>query len=113
MGEFNKIKFEERIRNEANLWLREGASDPRLTLLTITKVELNKDYSVAKIFWDSFSMDNKESSQEALSKSVGRLRSFLAKNLNVRHTPSLSFVYDSQYEDEKKIEDLLRKSSEN
>jgi ribosome-binding factor A len=32
----------------------------------------------------------------------------LAEKLEVRHVPSLHFVYDSQYEDEKKITDLLK-----
>ena len=38
--------------------------------------------------------------------------SSLAKILKVRHVPALTFVYDNQYEEEKKITDLLNKSQE-
>ena len=51
---FSKQKYEERIAQEINQFLRTSFSDPRLSLVTVTHVELNKDYSVAKVYWDTF-----------------------------------------------------------
>lgn len=106
----SKQIFEERIRNDVNSLLRSELKDPRLALLSITRVELNADYSVASVYWDTFDSQKRGDIKEALEGTVGRLRSLLAKLLKVRHTPVLNFIYDSQYEDELKIEKLLKDS---
>jgi ribosome-binding factor A len=75
--------------------------------MTFTKVDLNADYSDAIIYWDTFDPEKKISIEEALKSVTGKFRSSLASILNVRHTPSLNFKYDSQYESEQAITDLL------
>lgn len=100
--------FEERIKNEVNSNLRGELKDPRLALMSVTRVELNPDYSVATVYWDTFDAGKRGDIKAALGSVKGKLRSLLAKNLKVRHTPELTFIYDSQFEDEKKIERLLK-----
>ncbi|MBC77866.1 MAG: ribosome-binding factor A [Halobacteriovoraceae bacterium] len=107
-GSHNKSMFEERIKNEMNSFLRTELKDPRLMLMSITRVELNQDYSVASVYWDTFDSSKRGDIKSALEGTKGRLRSLLAKNLKVRHTPELNFSYDSQFEDERKIENLLK-----
>ncbi|MBG60235.1 MAG: ribosome-binding factor A [Halobacteriovoraceae bacterium] len=107
-GSHNKAMFEERIKNEMNSFLRTELKDPRLMLMSITRVELNQDYSVASVYWDTFDSSKRGDIKAALNGTKGRLRSLLAKNLKVRHTPELNFSYDSQFEDERKIESLLK-----
>lgn len=99
------------ILNEVNLRLRRDFSDPRLTLVTVTRVELNPDYSAAKLFWDTFDRHTRGDAMDAMKNISGSMRSKLAQVLNVRHVPELKFIYDSQFEDEKKITDLLRDAS--
>lgn len=110
-GKFNRLKFEERICFELNTYLRTVLSDPRLNMASITKVELNVDYSVAKAFWDTFDSSQRGDIKKALEQSTGKLRSLLAKNMKVRHIPELNFVYDSQFEDEMKITNLLNREA--
>ncbi len=104
---FKKIKYEERLLNEINGLLRAGTNDVRLARVSITKVELSPDYGYATVSWDTFDSGTRGDAKTAIEASTGRIRSELAKVLDVRHVPSLTFVYDNQFEEEKKIMDLI------
>jgi len=110
---FKKTKFEERLLNEINSLLRTGISDARLQRVSITKVEMSPDYGYAVIYWDTFDAHTRGDAKKAIEAATGRIRSELAKVLDVRHVPSLSFVYDNQFEEERKIVDLMKNSSNN
>lgn len=106
-NKFAKEKYQEKFQLAITNILRRELADPRLQFLSVTKVELNQDYSQAKVYWDTFDVNKKEEIQAAV-KSVGpKVRSELARKLDVRHIPEILFFYDSQYEDESKITSLL------
>jgi len=107
-GQNKKERYREKLKDELNLFLRTEIKDPRLTFVSFTKIELANDYSYANVYWDTFQTENKEGIQTALEKMSGRLRSLLAKVLDVRHTPSLKFIYDNQFEAEQEINKLLK-----
>lgn len=106
---FKKTKFEERLLNEINSLLRTHTKDDRLRKVSVTKVDLSPDFSYATISWDTYDSSTRGDAKVAIEASKGHLRSELAKVLEVRHVPSLSFVYDNQFEEEKKIMDLINK----
>ena len=109
---FKKDKFEERLLNEINSLLRTIIRDPRLQFVSITKVELSPDYSYATCHWDTFNAGTRGDAKKAIEEARGKLRSELAKVLEVRHVPSLTFEYDNQYEEEQKIVKLMKNSEE-
>jgi len=102
--------YQEKIKNELNVLLRREISDPRLSLCSVTRVDLNPDFSTADVFWDTFDASKRGDIKKAIEGISGRMRTLLAKNLDVRHTPILTFLYDSQFEDELKITELLKKA---
>ena len=102
-----KEKYQERILNEVNNILRFKLSDMRLQFVSATKVELDRDYSHAKVYWDTFDSSKKNEISEAMIASRGKFRSLLANTLNVRHIPQINFIYDAQYESELEITKLL------
>lgn len=104
---FKKIKFEERLLNEINSLFRKTLNDARLQRVSITKVELSPDYGYAVIFWDTYDSHTRGDAKTAIESASGMIRSELAKVLEVRHVPSLSFMYDNQFEEERKIMDLI------
>jgi len=104
---FKKEKLQDQILTEINRILRTETSDKRLRFVSITKVEINKDYSFAKVFWDTFDSTKRGDAKEALIKSVGRIRSLLAGILTLRKVPGISFEYDNRFEAEKHITDIL------
>ncbi|MBY0517363.1 MAG: 30S ribosome-binding factor RbfA [Bacteriovoracaceae bacterium] len=107
----SKLKYEELVKNSINSSFRRDINDPRLKFVSITKVELSEDYANAKVWWDTFDSSKKESITEAIDHLKGKIRTILASRLDVRHVPELHFVYDSQYEDEQKIDKLLKGES--
>ena len=108
---FKKTKFEERLLNEINGLLRTGLTDSRLHFVSITKVEMSPDYGYAEVFWDTFDSHTRGDAKKAIEKAKGRIRSELAKVLDVRHVPSLTFTYDNQFDEENKIVQLIKKAN--
>lgn len=105
-----KELYQEKIKNEINMLLRREMADPRLSLCSITRVDLNQDYSIANVYWDTFDPSKRGDIKKAIEGIAGKTRSLLAKNLSIRHTPIINFFYDSQFEDELKITKLLNSS---
>lgn len=108
---FSKVKLEERILNELNLSLRAVVNDPRLKLVSITKVALNGDFSEATCHWDTFDMSKRGDVKKAILGVSSRLRGILSQKLEMRHTPQLKFVYDDQFECEQNITELLNSTN--
>jgi len=108
---FSKHKFQEEIMNTLNLFLRRKASDSRLNMVSITKVELNKDFSVATVYWDTYDAHKRGDAKAAISAATSRMRRELAQTLNYRQAPELRVVYDSSFEDENFIENLIEEES--
>ncbi|EQC44214.1 30S ribosome-binding factor RbfA [Bacteriovorax sp. Seq25_V] len=109
MAKFSKKEqYENQIRDELNLLLRTGLNNSALSFVSITRVEVAPDYSVATIYWDTFDPSRRGSIKEAMDATAGKMRSHLAKTVKVRHTPALVIKYDSSFEDEASIDSLLR-----
>lgn len=111
-NKFSKIKYEERVRDEINLALRRDFTDTRLMNVSVTHVELTPDYSHAKVYWDTFNVHTRGDAKEAIEATAGRMRKLLASKMEVRHTPEIHYIYNSQFEDENKISKLLNNPSD-
>ena len=101
-------RVNELIRRELVLLLSKETKDPRLQEVVITDVKVSRDLTSAKVF---FSVD--ESAQKTvttlLNKASGFFRSSLSKVLDLRHTPALSFIYDTAPNTWARMDDLLSK----
>ncbi len=111
-NKFSKIKYEERIRDEINLALRREFADPRLMNVSVTHVELTQDYSHCKVYWDTFNSTTRGDAKSAIETTGGRMRKLLAEKMEIRHTPELHFIFNSQFEDAIKIDQLLKDSTD-
>ncbi len=80
--------------------------DDRLSLLTISGVEVDNELSRAKVFWSSFDGDDDEIA-EAFADHAGSLRTAVAKQTRLRHTPRLEFHPDPGIRDGARIEEIL------
>ncbi len=71
--------------------------DPRIGMVNINDVDVTRDLSIARVFVTFVGKESDEECEEAsdaLNKASGFLRSQLAKELDIRITPRLTFVYD-------------------
>ncbi len=105
---FRADRVNELIKRELTMLLATGTKDPRLQDVIITDVDVSRDLTSAKVF---FSVDDNmhKSVAQLLNKASGFFRSSLSKSLDLRHTPSLSFIYDTAPNTGARMDDLLRK----
>ena len=69
--------------------------DPRVRNVTVTQVEVTSDMRTAKIFVSIMGDDTKQKlTLHGLESSAGFLQSRVAKRIDTRYTPRLSFVLD-------------------
>ncbi len=101
-------RVNELMRRELVLLLKQETKDPRLKQVVITDVIVSRDLSSAKVF---FSVDEEsiKTVVSLLNRASGFFRSSLSKTLDLRHTPTLSFIYDTAPNTGAKIDDLLSK----
>jgi ribosome-binding factor A len=88
-----------------------GALDPRLESypLTITKVNISSDLSVANCFFLPFNTNYSiEELLEALEKSRYAIRKFVTKEINLKYSPEIRFYYDAGFENTTAVEELLK-----
>ena len=101
-------RVNELIRRELVLLLKQETKDPRLKQVVVTDVVVSRDLTSAKVFF-SVEEDSHKIVASILTKAGGFFRSSLSKTLDLRHTPSLSFIYDTAPNTGARIDDLLRK----
>lgn len=87
----------QQIQKEIAVILQREVKDPRLSMATVSSVDVTRDLAYAKVFVTFFTNDNDEISQsvEILNEAAGFIRSLLAKQLRARIMPQLRFVYDN------------------
>jgi ribosome-binding factor A len=99
-------RISQQIQREIAELIRLRINDPRVRLVTITAVEVARDYSHAKIYFTR--LDGKHTdAMEGLEHSSGFLRSQLAHSLKLRVMPQLHFVFDSSVERGSQLSQLI------
>jgi ribosome-binding factor A len=87
----------QQMQRELAELVRLELKDPRVRLLTITGVEVARDYSHAKVFYTTLEGESARA-QEGLERASGFLRSQLAHAMKLRIIPQLHFVFDASVE---------------
>ncbi len=87
----------QQIQKEIAVILMREIKDPRLSMTTVSAVEVTRDLAYAKVFVTFFNDEAEEikASLEVLAEAEGYIRSLLGKRLRARIMPHLRFVYDS------------------
>src|SRR5919107_2252993 len=101
-------KIADRIQVIVAEMLERRVKDPRLGFITITDVRLTGDSQQATIFYTVLGEDaDYASTAVALESAKGLLRSEVAKQLGMRHAPSLTFVPDEIPEAARHLDEVL------
>ena len=89
--------------------LREEVSDPRIGLVTITRVDVAPDLSHALVFWSALGGGDEETEAcaEGLESAAPFLRRRAARELALRRMPELRFRYDASLAQGQRTLDLL------
>ena len=88
------------IRQELSELLRREIKDPRLgDFIAVTEVRTASDLKTARVFVSYIgSVEEKRATMAALSSAAGFLHHELAKRLDMRTVPDLTFEWDSSIE---------------
>ena len=101
-------RIEKMIEKELALILRDEAKNELLKYVSVTKVTVTNDLSLATIWYTVLGSQNeKEATSKQLVSASGFLRSELAHRLDLRKTPELRFKYDESLEYGNRITAIL------
>ncbi|MDQ4075013.1 MAG: 30S ribosome-binding factor RbfA [Chloroflexota bacterium] len=88
-------------------------SDPRLQMVNVTRVQVNRDASHAMIYFVSADDEYEDREvEQAMNGAKGYFRSVLAEMLDLRYTPDLTFRYDHAHEETQRVLGLFDEIAE-
>ena len=119
MAGHRRGRINDAVKEELGSILRE-IKDPRITdnFVTVTAAEVAPDMKTARIFFSSLADDNMAEETRRLSpknkeilkglqSAAGFMRRELARRINLRTTPELTFVYDESLRHGARINTIL------
>jgi len=98
------------IQRELQNRLARGLADPRIKgLVTVTKVEMTEDLSVAKIFVSVMPAEHENITLHGLRAATKKLRRDVADRIRIKDMPQFQFSIDRGLHEQQKIMELLNK----
>jgi ribosome-binding factor A len=86
--------------------------DPRVGFVTVTAVETSPDLRHARVFVSVLGEDDeREASLSGLRSAHGYLQRRVARELRLKHTPTLDFAYDESVERGVRVSRLLEEDA--
>ena len=110
MSERIKGRIEETIRQTLAELIIRKVKDPRVADVSILRVSVSKDYSVAKVYFNLIGGSEPERISEAekgLSSGRGFMRMKIKKHLRLRVIPELVFIYDASLDRAMHLEEII------
>jgi ribosome-binding factor A len=104
-------KIADRIQVIVAEMLERRIKDPRLGFVTVTDVRVTGDSQQATVFYTVLGEETDVvSTAAALESAKGLLRSEVAKQLGMRHAPTLTFVQDALPENARHLDEVLARA---
>ena len=90
------FRVNENIKQILSTIIFKEIEDPRIknNLITITKVDCEKDFKNAKVYFVCLHEDKKDEVLSGLNSTRGVIFSYLKKSLKIKYVPNLIFNYD-------------------
>jgi ribosome-binding factor A len=97
------------IRQEISELLQRQAKDPRLSnFISVTEVNTSGDLKYARVFISYMGTDTERKQiMTTIQQASGYFRSELARRLNIRRVPEISFHWDESIQYGAHIEELI------
>lgn len=85
--------------------------NPRIGFCTVSEVWVSSDFSYARVHVTFLGAKYPKQNLEELNKTRGYVRSSLAKKIDIRKTPEITFYLDETYEKMNHLDEVLKKES--
>lgn len=103
------VQVADLIRDEVSEIMQREMDDPRLGMVSITRVEMSPDLRYARIFVSVYGPDEeRKNALVALNNASGFIRRTLAPRLRMRTIPEVGFRLDESMEHAENIARILR-----
>ena len=108
MASYRRARINDAVREELSLALQ-NSKDPRLSgsMVSILSADVSPDLKTAKIRYSVYGGDTEEAIA-GIESAAGYFRRELARRLNLRITPELTFLRDDSIAHGARIAQLLR-----
>ena len=98
------------IQSELGELVLRRLKDPRVSLVSITRVDITPDLKLARVFYSVLGESKqKEEAGRGLEHAAGFLQHGIAVALKLRFTPKLTFHLDESLEESLRIHQILQK----
>ena len=107
MAKYRQGRINDEFQKEVAMILRD-VKDPRVSgaFISVTAAEVTPDLKYAKVYYSSLMGDKKEVKM-GLRAAAGFIRGQIARRMNLRITPEITFVEDGSIEYGAKISKIL------
>jgi len=101
-------RVNEAVREVVSARLAEGLRDPRIGFVTVTSVDTSPDLRHARVYVSVLGdPEEREATMAGLESAHGVLQQSVARELRLKHTPTLQFVFDESIDRGMRISELL------
>jgi ribosome-binding factor A len=106
-------RVDEAVREVLSDAIATDLKDPRIGFVTVTGVKTSPDLRHARVYVSVLgAAPEREASLEGLRSAHGFLQGRVATQLNLKHTPTLTFEYDESIDHGMRITELLAEEDE-
>ena len=101
-------RVNEAVREVVSVRIAEGLRDPRIGFVTVTSVDTSPDLRQARVYVSVLgNHEEREATMAGLQSAHGVLQASVARQLHLKNTPTLQFVFDESIERGMRISELL------
>jgi len=101
-------RVNEAVREVVSVRIAEGLRDPRIGFVTVTSVDTSPDLRQARVYVSVLgNPEEREATMAGLESAHGVLQQAVGRELRLKHTPTLQFVFDESIERGMRISELL------
>jgi ribosome-binding factor A len=98
----------EQIREEVSQILSTEVADPGVGLVTVTRVKVTPDLSLARVYWTIMGdAAQRKQTTKALTRATGFVRHLLSERLTLRRSPEVQFLFDQSVAAQDRVEQIL------
>ncbi len=98
----------EQVREEVSQILSTEVADPGIGLVTVTRVKVTPDLSLARVYWTILGdAAERKKTQQALMRAAAYVRHLLSTRMSLRRSPEVTFTFDQAVADQNRVEEIL------
>jgi ribosome-binding factor A len=106
-------RVDEAVREVLSDAITSEVKDPRVGFVTVTDVDTTPDLRLARVYVSVLGAEDvRRRSLEGLRSAHGYLQLRVARELRLKHTPTLEFLYDDSLDRSLRVQELLREEEE-